>query len=245
MHHSESIMPSDDKPTELDEKTLRGKEFLTEAGFIAGQANHQAKIEGVSKSPINPSQAHMPRVISIVLGLALVAAIIYSGVITRDRDTLNTQLASEKSRHASTKETLASTQVDLNSTQASLASTQSALASTKQVLISTQSELTSTGHSLVSAHNKLEDVEAKLSLYKETMGIDVITSNVQPSYQKGGLGRPTVSLYNVPTATNPTWSELMAFLRTDPTDDETYTGKTGSIVLTSLRCFTTMLKLLE
>ena len=184
----------------------------------------------------------------IILALALAAAIVYSVVITREKGALNAELESVQSTLASTqsdltttkqtlastqaelgpiKETLASTQSELSSTEQTLASTQSELSSTEQTLVSTQSELISTEQTLASTQSelsstkeKLTSTEAELELYKET-GIEVFSS-VQPRYEKGGIPKSEVYLENEPTATNPTWQELIAFLFADPTDDETY-----------------------
>ncbi len=158
-------------------------------------------------------------VITGILGLALVATIVYSIVITGDRNALNTELTSVQSALASTqadlsstKQILISTQSELGSTKQTLASTQADLSSTKQTLASTQTELGSTKQTLAST-------QAELSLYKETLGINVF-SGEQPPYKKGGLGE--MNLISNPIATNPTWRELKAFLLADPTDDKHY-----------------------
>ena len=190
---------------------------------------------------------HPNRIIISILSIALVAAIVYISVITLDRNTLNTKIESVESKQAVAqaqldvfRNKLASAQSELKSTQVALASTQSDLDSTKQTLTAKQIELTATKQALgsidtdiasmkseldsikktlASTQAALEDSEGTIELYKHTLGINVY-SGVQPPYDKGRLGQ--VDLVNRSTATNPTWSELMAFLRADPTDDEYY-----------------------
>jgi len=130
------------------------------------------------------------------------------------------ELASTQSDLDLTEETLASTQSELDSTEVELSSTKQELSSTQTELSSTKQTLDSTQSELSSTKEKLTSTETELELYKET-GIEVFSS-VQPRYEKGGFDNPRVYLEDESTATNPTWSELIAFLFADPTDDETY-----------------------
>ncbi len=186
------------------------------------------------KQIATPSAPRMRKASFVILGLALVLAIVYSVIVTGDRNALNTELefvqsvlASTQSELISAKQTLASTQAELDSTKTELGSTKQILASTeteldstKQTLVSAQSELTSTKQILVSTKAELETAEAKILLFQETFGADVY-SGIQPQVTGGGsVGSPTIK--NNPIATNPTWGELKAFLLSDPTDDEYY-----------------------
>ena len=123
---------------------------------------------------------------------------------------------------SSTKQTLTSTQSELSSTEQTLTSTQSELSSTKQRLSSTQAELTSTNQELSSAQQALTNLQATLSSTQQQLAVAQETL--------GGLGITLsaskecsdVDLIDNPTATNPTWSQLMAFLSQDQTEKHTY-----------------------
>ena len=259
IYRKEWATASSEKKVELNKRTRRWQELMKD-GLTASQAHYRVMREeldyGVAKEPSDKSPGHSfwaktRKAPFVILGLALVAAIVYSVVITGDRNALNTELesvqsvlASTQSELSSTKQTLASTQSELSSTKQTLASTQSELSSTKQTLASTQTELksledtlallqnelASLNTTLVSVQNelgatkaKLEETEAKLKLYEETFGAKVF-SDVQPLMRKAGLGfsGEYVDLTNSLVATNPTWSQLKAFLRADSTDDYTY-----------------------
>ena len=238
---------SPEKKIELN-KRMRCWQELMKSGLTAQQAYYKA-MEGelnfrVAEEPSGkqlaiPSASRMRKAPLVFLGLALVAAIVYSVVITGDRNALNEELETVNNTLSSTrtqllqtvgdlrdtKQTLASTQSELGSTKQTLTSTQVELGSTKEILASTQVELGSTKQTLASTQVELETVEAKLKLYKETTGIDDITSGVQPSYPKAGkslFSQEDVHLTKGPVAINPTWRELKEFLLADPTDDETY-----------------------
>jgi len=139
------------------------------------------------------------RILSIVLGLALVIAVVYSVTVTGDRNALK---------------------AELESVHTTLASTQSDLASTKQTLGSTQAELDSTEETLESVENELQAIQEKLELYEETSGTKIY-SDVQPMVNKPGY-QGQVNLINNPNAANRTWQDVWRFLLDDPTDDEVY-----------------------
>ncbi|MFC1990355.1 hypothetical protein ACFLVW_07405 [Chloroflexota bacterium] len=129
-------------------------------------------------------------------------------------------LTSTQAELSSTKQTLASTQVDLSATKQLLASTESELGSTKQSLTITQSQLSSTKQSLTLKQGELDKAEAKIILFQETFGADVF-SDMQPPVTGGGfVGSPNI--HNNPTAINPSWGQLITFLRNDPADDRYY-----------------------
>ena len=172
----------------------------------------------------------------LLMGLALVVAIVYGFVITGDRNALNTELDSTKSELAltkaqlsSTEQSLASTQAELGFTKATLSSVQTELASTqnqldttKQTLTSTQAELSSTKLSLTSAQQASAKIQDSLSTTQKQLTVAQDTL--------GGLGITIaaskecydVSLVDNSTATNPTWSQLLSFLSLDQTDKHAY-----------------------
>jgi hypothetical protein len=67
---------------------------------------------------------------------------------------------------------------------------------------------------LTSAQQGLSSVESELELYKDTYG-SVVSSDVQPPYQDADI-------INYATASNPTWTQLLDFLRRDRTDEGVY-----------------------
>ncbi len=175
-----------------------------------------------AKRPAIPSAPRMRKAPLVFLGLALVAAIVYSVVVTGDRNALNTELESVQSVLASTQQSLALTKTELASTQQSLASTQTQLSSTNQKLSSTQAELVSTNQKLSSAlqastnlQTTLSKTQQQLAVAQQTLGGLGITLSSSMEYSD-------VKLIDNPTATNPTWSQLMAFLSQDQTDKHTY-----------------------
>ena len=146
-----------------------------------------------------------------------------------DLSSTKQSLVSTQSELSSTQQTLASTQSELTSTKADLASSQLELGSTKKTLTVTQSELTSTKseldltevdlsstkQSLVSTQSELSSTQQQLAVAQETLeglGITLYTSKE----------RYDVALIDNPTATNPTWSQLMTFIRQDQTDKNYY-----------------------
>ncbi len=201
----------------------------------------------LDKSLAVPSAPRMRKAPLVFLSLALVVAIVYGIVITQQKNALNTELktvqsvlvstqaelsstrgtlSSVRTELDSTKQTLTSTKTELSTTKLTLVSTQSELTSTKQTLASTQTELGSQNQKLSSVQSelgttkaKLEVADAKLQLYKDTLGIDIY-SGVQPRIQKGNLS--LLRLNNTTTANNPSWQQLISFLLADPTDDKTY-----------------------
>jgi len=132
-------------------------------------------------------------------------------------------LVSTQAELGSMEQTLTSTQAELSSTEQTLTSIQSELSSTRDTLASTQTELQTTKVTLTSVQNNLVTVQADLKLYRDTLGVEVLPY-MQDKISKGGIVFPReyVSLTDNPYATNPTWSRLMSFLYSDPTDDEYY-----------------------
>lgn len=165
----------------------------------------------------------------IILGIALVAAIVYGVFITVDRNALETELESVQSTLASTQAelnttrgTLISTNAELNSTKQTLTSTVAELSDTKQTLSSTQTELGDTRQKVVSTQSELTNTKQTLASTQQQLSVAQETL--------GGLGITLyaskqcsdVVLVDNPKATNPTWSRLMTFLSEDHTEDRTY-----------------------
>lgn len=65
----------------------------------------------------------------------------------------------------------------------------------------------------------LDEVQEKLALYEDTLGIQVF-SKVMPPYISGNL--TDIKLIRQSTAENPTWEQLKTFLREDKTDKNLY-----------------------
>jgi predicted RNase H-like nuclease (RuvC/YqgF family) len=179
----------------------------------------------------------------IVLGLALAVAIVYCVAITKDRDTLNTELISVQSVLVSTQAelvttngTLAATLTELSATKGTLTSTFSELSTTKDTLNSSQSKLDTANQTLTlklaelsSANNKITSIEESLTTLEDSLSnsqheLDIAEETLD------GLGIAVftsdvcldVELVDNPQARNPTWKELMSFLVNDQTDKNTY-----------------------
>ncbi len=179
----------------------------------------------------------------VILGLALVAAIVYCVDITKDRDSLNTELESVQSVLASTQGELSSTKstleattqmltstlAELGSTKQTLVSTQAELGSTKNMLASTQTELTSTKNTLASTQSELETVQQTSTELQATLSTTQQQLKVAQE-TLGGLGitlsaskeNYDADLIDNTKATNPTWAKLMTFLSQDQTEKNTY-----------------------
>jgi hypothetical protein len=189
-------------------------------------------------------------VISIVFGVALIAAAYYCFTLIKERDSLKMELSSVQNTLASTQSELtstkselenANTQVlsltsDLNNTKQTLSVTQADLDTTKQTLDSTQEELTSTKKDLVSTQSQLGFADIKISSLEqdikdtqETLAtkqdqLDIATSTLS------GLGISIyasdkcwdVDLVDNPEATNPTMNKLIDFLNKDQTEKHQY-----------------------
>jgi len=237
IYRKEFATASEEKRVELNKRMLRWQELM-KSGLLAQQAYYKAMEEelafGVAKEPSDKSPRYsrwssMPKVPAVILIVALIAAIVYSVVTTMDRNTLNTELesvqsvlASTQSKLGSTNETLTSTQSELISTQLDLDSTELELTSTKQKLSSTQTELSSTKQILASTQSDLTttkqtlaSTQQQLTVAQETLvGLGITLSTSKECYD--------ATLIDNPTAKNPTWSQLIAFLSQDHTEQYTY-----------------------
>jgi DNA gyrase/topoisomerase IV subunit A len=189
-------------------------------------------------------------VISIVFGVALIAAAFYCFILAKDRNSLKTELTSITNTLASTQSELSSTknnlekantqilslQSELNDTNQTLSTTQTDLNTTKQALDSTQGELETTKKDLVSTQSKLGFADVKiLSLQQDSRDLQNSLSKTQDKLNNAqdtleGLGITLyasadcsdVQLIDNPDAKNPTTSQLINFLRQDQTETHVY-----------------------
>ena len=227
---------------ELNRRISRWQE-LVDNGWTATKAYFKVMEEYSSKPAYYPFWTKMRKALVVIPVLALAAAIVYSIVITGEIDTLQTELESVQSTLASTQSELGSTKETLASTQSELVSTQLDLDSTEQTLTSTQAELSSMEQTLSSVQNELGTIKTELASTKNQLNSaqqaltnlqDTLSSTQQQlavaQETLGGLGITLstskecsdVTLIDNPTATNPTWSQLMAFLSQDQTEKHTY-----------------------
>ena len=191
IYRKEWATASPEKRTELNKRMLRWQELM-KSGLTAQQAYYKAMegeldFKGLGKPSGKqlaiPSTPRICKASLVLLSLALVAAIVYSVIITKDRDALNTELKSVQSVLASTQVELDSTKNTLEATKQTLVSaltesvlqkqtlilTQSELNSTKQTLTSTQAELTSTQSEITSTNLRLASTKSELDATNQTL----------------------------------------------------------------------------
>jgi len=178
----------------------------------------------------------MRKALIVIPILALIAAIVYSVIITGEKDTLEAELESVQSSLASTEAELTSTEAELTSTEAELTSTEAELTSTEQTLSSVQSELTTTKADLTGTESELASTENQLASARQTLTSlqDTLSDTqeeltiAQETLEGLGITLSTsnecfdVDLIDNSTATNPTWSQLRAFLSQDQTEENEY-----------------------
>lgn len=70
-----------------------------------------------------------------------------------------------------------------------------------------------------SLQDKNNELQKSLALYKDTLGVQVF-SDIMPLVHSGNL--TSIQLVNNPSATNPTWQQLVNFLVQDKTDKHLY-----------------------
>jgi hypothetical protein len=189
-------------------------------------------------------------VAAIVVWAALVGAVVYSVITTKDRDALNTELTSVKSVLASTQAELASVQAELIDTNDTLDATQAELGDTKGTLTSTLAELNNTQDTLALTESELDTTSQALtsklvelntanhqitSMQEDITNLEGSLSNSQGRLTiveetLDGLGITVaastectdVALIDNPAAQNPTWNELISFLTEDRTEWHDY-----------------------
>ena len=179
----------------------------------------------------------------VILGLALIGAVIYGTQVIKEKKNLSLELQSVKSELADTKAALFSTnqslvtsQNDLVAAKSTLVTTQSELSATKDTLTSTQTVLNTTNITLAA---KLVELNAANDKYTVAQNSLTAAQDTLASTQKkltaaqdtlGGLGitvASSVECYDVTltdnaSAKNPTWQQLKVFLAKDLTENHTY-----------------------
>ena len=125
------------------------------------------------------------------------------------------ELSSTQAELSSTEQTLSSVQNELGTIEAELTSTKSELTSTKSELTSTKSQLNSVQQDLTNLQATLSGTQQQLAIAQETLGGLGITLSTSKECSD-------VDLIDNPTATNPTWSQLIGFLSQDQTEQHTY-----------------------
>jgi ABC-type transporter Mla subunit MlaD len=160
---------------------------------------------------------------------------------THDRlDDLKVTLQATQTEQRENQESLAETQDKLNETEKALEDTMTELQEQKnqtdnytqmyegklKELEATEAELDAAVEDieeLRQSNDELQDflneMQEKLDLYEDTLGTEVF-SGMTPPYHSGSLNR--ITLVNQDKAQNPTWRELLVFLRADKTDKKLY-----------------------
>jgi len=132
-----------------------------------------------------------------------------------DRNALNTELESVQSVLTSTQSELVLTQLDLDSTEVELSSTKQKLSSTQTDLSSKKQTLASTQTDLTTTKQPLASTQQQLAVAQETLGGLGITLSMSKECSDAAL-------VDNPSATNPSFSQLMTFLHQDQTEKNTY-----------------------
>ncbi len=144
-----------------------------------------------------------------------------------DLNSTKSALQQTQDKLNSSEANLKSTQYKLDTTATNLKSTQDKLDTTATNLKSTQDKLDTTATNLKSTQQKLQDVqkqladdESKLKLYQDTVGM--MYSGIQPMYTKTSSRTDLINVANNPLAKDPSWQELMSFIKSDGTDAKPY-----------------------
>jgi flagellar motility protein MotE (MotC chaperone) len=160
---------------------------------------------------------------------------------TNDRlEDTQTALAREQAERQDIAQSLESTRDELQDTAASLQETRADLEEQRSQtdkyvqlyetsageLEKKESDLAALEDRLASLEQENEGLQAtvagleeKLALYEDTLGTHVY-SGVTPPYHSGNV--PQIILINQASAEDPTWEELLAFLKEDKTDKNLY-----------------------
>ncbi|MFC1897822.1 hypothetical protein ACFLX8_04595 [Chloroflexota bacterium] len=210
-----------EKQAALNKRMLQWQELMKN-GWTASQAYSKVMEEHADTPPSYPFWSRMRKALVIFPILALAAAIVYGVVITGEIDNLKTELesvqgmlTSTQTRLSSTEQALVSTQTELNSTKQTLTSTQSELASTQIELGSTNQKLSYVQQTLTNLEATSSQTQQQLTVAEETLEGLGITLSISKECSD-------VTLTDNPTATNPTWNQLMVFLSQDQTEKHTY-----------------------
>jgi len=181
--------------------------------------------------------------VAIVLGIGLAAAVYFCITLTMDKNALAAELESTQNvltitqaQLANTQDNLDATQGDLEETNNTLTSTSAELTSAQAILTAAQSELDTTRHELSQKSTELDNANGEID------SLQVSLEDLQDEYANAqnlldisqqtleGLGMDIdfssecrdVELVDNPAAVNPTFSELIAFLAEDKTEQHEY-----------------------
>ncbi|MFC2071464.1 hypothetical protein ACFLUU_01930 [Chloroflexota bacterium] len=201
---------------------------------IEEESGYRVREGSSDKRQAIPSALKMRKVPLVFLGLALVAAIVYSVVITGDRNALNTDkatlesekatLVSEKATLVSEKATLVSDKATLESEKANLEENVENLGFTiekiKSDLDSAKGEITSLKSDLIRVKDNYNVVLNELTELKTFY--DGIFKGKTPDYLKLHDPDVKINLTENASANDPTWQQLVDFLSTDLTDSRKY-----------------------
>ncbi|MCX7912729.1 MAG: hypothetical protein N2506_07225 [Dehalococcoidales bacterium] len=104
-------------------------------------------------------------------------------------------------------------------TRKTLGETQNELDSIRQELADARDEQETLQRTVSELNRTIDRLNEKLALYEDTLGIRVF-AGIDPPYRSGSAS--ILDLENNGTATNPSWDELLAFLKADKTDLRPY-----------------------
>lgn len=141
------------------------------------------------------------RVIQTVLVLAVIVIVVLVVITIQQKNNLST------------------TQEAFSLFQQQVAPLQEQVKSLQQQLDTTQSNLEQAQIDVKNLKGDYEKAQAELQLYQDT-GIKIY-KNIQPDVNTDIKFDPVVLSYN-PNVHNPTWAELMSFIKSDKTDSQTY-----------------------
>jgi archaellum component FlaC len=167
--------------------------------------------------------------IAVFLGIALIGVSVWTYLTTVTLDETRINLAATEDKLAAAENELATTAGELKNTKdrleeareeiadltEELENTSDELSDTKTELSLAASELRTTKSSLKRASDDLADTEDQLEIAQETLEGLGITLMVSRECRD-------VKLVDNPDAENPTWEELLAFLKEDNTEDNEY-----------------------
>jgi Tfp pilus assembly protein PilO len=182
-------------------------------------------------------------IVIVVLTIGLIAASVFCFMLIQDKNDITTELRATQVELTSTNQTLAATMVelasmrqtlattvtDLNTTKDTLTSINADLTATKNTLVTIQTELASTKQTLISklveldsANKKTTDAEKSLETVQQQLveAQDILKGLDITLYASADC--LDVKLVDNPEAQNPTWAELMDFLKNDHTENHEY-----------------------
>lgn len=200
---------------------------------ITRLAREQRRDRYTERPPVPSGRPRMRKAPLIFLSLALLGAIVCGVVVTQQRNALNNELESVKSFVSTTNQTLLITRAEIGSTNQIVASVRPA--STQDMLLRTQQRLRDAEETLgglgISPYTSEQysgvqpastEVQATLLRTQQQLAVAEETLRGLGITLSGGEHFSGIDLIDNPTATNPTWSQLMAFLAQDQTETFPY-----------------------